>query len=68
MRGAQKICGNSETSEDRFDGVLPVADDWHAKLCFMEVSEGLVTVVHAGVYMYQIVHQLIIKYPGMLFV
>ena len=37
MRGAQKIRGNSETSEERFDGVLPIAEDWHAKMCFMEV-------------------------------
>ena len=27
--GAQKICGNSETSEQWFDGLLPVAEDWH---------------------------------------
>ena len=37
MRGAQRIRGNSENSEERFDGVLPVVEDWHAKMCFMEV-------------------------------
>ena len=40
MHGAQKIRGNSERSEERFDGLLPVAEDWHAKMCFMEVSKG----------------------------
>lgn len=34
IRGAQ---GNSDKSEERFDGLLPVAEDWHAKMCFMEV-------------------------------
>ena len=30
IRGTQKIRGNSETSEQRFDGLLPVVVDWHA--------------------------------------
>ena len=37
IRGAQKVRGNLETSEQRFDGLLPVAEDWHAKMCFLEV-------------------------------
>ena len=37
IRGAQMIRGNSETSEQRFDGLLPVCEDWHAKMCFLEV-------------------------------
>ena len=37
MRGAQRIHGNSENSGDRFDGLLPVAEDWHAKVCLLEV-------------------------------
>ena len=35
--GVQMICGNSETSEQQFEGLLPVAEDWHAKMCFLEV-------------------------------
>ena len=35
--GSQKIRGNSDTSEERLDGLLPVAEDWHAKVCYMEV-------------------------------
>ena len=37
IRGSQRIRGNSDTSEERLDGLLPVAEDWHAKMCFMEV-------------------------------
>ena len=35
--GSQRIRGNSDTSEQRLDGFLPVSDDWHAKMYFMEV-------------------------------
>ena len=38
MRGAQRIRGNSETSQQRLDGFLPVVEDWHAKMCFLEVN------------------------------
>ena len=34
MRGAQRTRGNSENSEEWFDGVLPIVEDWHAKMCF----------------------------------
>ena len=37
IRGAQRIHGNSETSQQRLDGILPLAEDWHAKMCFLEV-------------------------------
>ena len=36
-RGAQRIRSNSATKKDKLDGLLPVAEDWHGKLCFMEV-------------------------------
>ena len=32
-RGAQLIRSNSESNTDRLVGVLPVCEDWHAKLC-----------------------------------
>lgn len=35
--GAQRIRGNSETSEQQFARLLPVIEDWHAKICFLEV-------------------------------
>ena len=38
IRGAQRIRGNSEKSEQRFDGLLPVPEDWHGKMCLLEVK------------------------------
>lgn len=37
-RGAQRIRSNSTKSEDRLDGLLPVTEDWHAKMCLLQVS------------------------------
>ena len=36
-RGAQYIRRTSELAVHRLDGFLPVAEDWHAKLCLLEV-------------------------------
>ena len=36
-RGAQYIRRTSELAMHRQDGFLPVAEDWHAKLCLLEV-------------------------------
>ena len=32
-RGAQIICSTSELTEDTPQGLFPVAEDWHAKVC-----------------------------------
>lgn len=45
IHGSQKIRGNSDTSEQRLDGLLPVSGDWHSKMCFMEVSICVYTCV-----------------------
>ncbi len=37
-RGALYIRGGSELEEDRSKGILPVSEDWHGKVCFMEVT------------------------------
>lgn len=37
-RGAQVIRRNSELEKHRLDGVLPVSEDWHAKVCLLEAS------------------------------
>lgn len=36
-RGAQLIRKTSELEMHRLDGILPVAEDWHAKVCLLEV-------------------------------
>ena len=37
-RGSQMIRSNSITSSEQINGLLPTAEDWHTKLCFLEVS------------------------------
>lgn len=37
-RGSQMIRSNSITSNDQINSLLPTAEDWHTKLCFVEVS------------------------------
>ena len=36
-RGAQQIRMNSELEKHRLNGMLPVAEDWHVKVCLIEV-------------------------------
>lgn len=37
-RGSQRIRMNSETALDRLEGLLPVTEDWHTRLCLLVVS------------------------------
>lgn len=37
-RVGQRIRGNSERGKHRLEGLLPIAEDWHAKLCLLTVS------------------------------
>ena len=43
-REAQYIRRSPDLKKDRLDGVLPVAEDWHAKVCFLEVSSSKVLI------------------------
>lgn len=36
-RGSQLIRSNSGTNKDSLVGLLPVVEDWHTKLCLMQV-------------------------------
>ena len=36
-RGAQLIRANTGTNQGSFSGLLPVVEDWHTKLCLMQV-------------------------------
>ena len=38
-RGAQHIRRTSELEIYRLDGLLPVTEDWHAKVCLLEVCK-----------------------------
>ena len=37
-RGSKHIRSNSARGQDRLEGLIPVAEDWHAKVCLMGVS------------------------------
>lgn len=37
IRGAQRVRGNSDNGRDRLEGLVPVVEDWHAKVCFLQV-------------------------------
>ena len=38
IRGVIRQRQNSETSQGRMEGLVPVIEDWHAKVCLMSVS------------------------------
>ena len=37
-RGSQMIRSNSITSTQQINGLLPCTEDWHARLCLLQVS------------------------------
>ena len=37
-RGSQRIRSNSERGKDQLEGLQPVVEDWHAKVCLLGVS------------------------------
>ena len=41
-RGSQRIRTNSERGKDRLEGLKPVCEDWHAKLCLLGVCKKIV--------------------------
>ena len=46
VRGSQRARRNSNNGKSRFEGFVPVIEDWHTKMCAMKVSVcALVTTV-----------------------
>lgn len=37
-RGGKNIRSNSERGRDRLQGLIPVIEDWHTKVCLLGVS------------------------------
>ena len=37
IRGAQSMRKNSTHASGRLEGFIPVSEDWHAKVCFLQV-------------------------------
>lgn len=56
-RGAQLIHSTSELVKYTLSGILPVAEDWHAKVCFMEVI--LHTLASSYYHVNEVVHELL---------
>ncbi len=44
-RGSQRIRKCGERPKDRLEGILPVCEDWHAKMCLLGVSCFLCTLL-----------------------
>ncbi len=40
-RGGKDIRSNSERGKDRLEGLIPVVEDWHAKVCLFGVSQNV---------------------------
>ena len=38
MRGTQALRDTHETPTDRFEGLTPVVEDWHARMAIMKVN------------------------------
>ena len=38
IRGTQCALSNSENGSERLEGFIPVIEDWHTKLCYMQVN------------------------------
>ena len=36
-RGIQRVRDNSDSASQRADGLVPVCEDWHAKMCIYKV-------------------------------
>lgn len=57
-RGAIYIRSGSELQEDRLKGLLPVSEDWHAKVCLLEVSVIILTPLSTFSYVFIIIGNL----------
>lgn len=40
-RGSKRIRSNSTRGKDRLEGLEPIIEDWHAKVCLLGVSYNL---------------------------
>ena len=43
IRGAQSIRATHAKKVDRFEGIVPVIEDWHSRMTFMKVSPSTTT-------------------------
>ena len=46
VRGAQSMRQNSTHAMGRLEGYIPVSEDWHAKVCFLQVQFLVNQIIH----------------------
>lgn len=44
IRGSQGILSNAENGGERGEGIIPVIEDWHTKMCYMKVRATCILV------------------------
>ena len=49
IRGSKGVVSNSEDGVGRLEGLLPVIEDWHAKMCPLEVASAQISWSSANV-------------------
>ncbi len=40
VHGSQRLRSNSNDGTARLEGLVPVVEDWHARVCFLEVGSA----------------------------
>ena len=40
-RSSKRVCCNATRGKEKLEGLVPVIEDWHAKVCFLGVSKAL---------------------------
>lgn len=45
-RESKRVRNNSERGKDRFEGLHPVVEDWHAKVCLLGVCVYIIRYLH----------------------
>ena len=40
-RSSKRVCSNATRGKEKLEGLVPVIEDWHAKVCFLGVSKAL---------------------------
>ena len=60
-RGCQRVRSNSERGRDRLEGLQPVCEDWHAKVCLLGVCVDLTFVMQYNVHA---IHMLLCRLFG----
>ena len=45
IRGSKGVVSNSQSGTECLDGLVPVVEDWHAKMCLLEVRSMITAII-----------------------